>query len=101
VWLVADFGLATYWSLLGVLPQCLNRRRQAVFASRLAPQPPWLGRFTYILCGVCLTNAIFLDLMFWAFLANGFGGFVNVSVHLINGACTAVFLFFSNKLRIH
>ena len=43
-----------------------------------------LARLTYILCGVCLANAIFLDLMFWAFLANGFGGFINISVHLMN-----------------
>ena len=87
--LMIYFALATYWSLMGLLPRCQSRRRQALFSARLAPNPPWLARCTYILGGALLTNALFLDLMFWAFLfdwssGNFFGSLFNLSVHLIN-----------------
>ena len=72
--LMIYFALATYWSLMGLLPRCQSRRRQALFSARLAPNPPWLARCTYILGGALLTNALFLDLMFWAFLFNWSSG---------------------------
>ena len=33
--LMIYFALATYWSLMGLLPRCQSRRRQALFSARL------------------------------------------------------------------
>jgi hypothetical protein len=62
--------------------------------------PKHLRRFAWALFQIELANVFMVDVLFWSFLADGYGDFININVHGLNAAIMIIELLLNDIVSI-